>query len=187
MPSGTGQIRHFADRQSMALRGVHRNENGHFSLTDTGQIESVLIDSEIRCEDCGNEVRVFLADDAELQSLALSKTSFRLIRASTLLSPFAPDSGFRVDGEYRNSFRNLHVLDDNNNSVRAIVLESVDAPDLPLREPFKSIVCLVERWHCTWRVEIIQGAPELLVFSSYRVVMHVRPESKGAMEVYLYF
>jgi hypothetical protein len=55
----------FADRKSLANRGAHKNEHGHLSFTESGGIESLLLDSALLCEDCGKEVRILLKGDVD--------------------------------------------------------------------------------------------------------------------------
>lgn len=181
------QFETFPDRKSLAQRGVHKNEKGPLSLTESGRLESLLLDSDIFSEDCGKEVRLFVKGDLDLSSVAKVDGTFRLIRSSTLNSPFAPEAGFRCDGEYRNTFRDWQVLEEDDTWIRGIILERVSESELPLRKPFRQIIELLARNHLEWRIEFIGGVAEVLAFTRYGVVLHVRLESKGTMQTYLYF
>jgi hypothetical protein len=187
MPNNDENLQIFPDRESLADGGAHRNEHGHLSFTETGQLESILLDSDIFSEDCSKEVRLILKGDVDLSSVAKSKNAFRLIRASTLNSPFAPGFGFRVDGDYRNTFRDWQILAEDDRLIRGIILERVTQTELPIREPFRQIIELVTRFNLEWRVVFIGGVAEVLVFTLYGIVLHIRFEPKRTVETYLHF
>ena len=173
----------YRSREKLAAAGIHASPDTEICLSSVGFVESWVLDAEDSYEDCGDHI-VCLRDPAHFERNRELNRKVRIIRSAQSPSLFAPEQGYRYDGEY--FVDEMRLLATDSGTTRQPILRACSSDDPPARAPYDKLLDLAHGHGFETRVRYDSGRPRITAQSNSPISVSFESSKSNTLFAYLY-